>query len=84
MILICMQIYFYLFISKYILRYLSIFVNLPFFILFQGLPTQKVVNLLEGYGDDPRDRYPNKWGGRPLHERAGSIATLARAHKRDR
>lgn len=49
-----------------------------------GLPTQKVVNLLEDYGDDPSDRYPSRWGGRAVHERASSMVNLTRGQTRDR
>lgn len=35
------------------------------------LPTLKVCNMLEDYGDDPRDLYPMKFAGKPQHERSG-------------
>ncbi|XP_048776677.2 uncharacterized protein LOC125680918 isoform X4 [Ostrea edulis] len=34
------------------------------------LPTLKVCNMLEDYGDDPKDLYPIKFAGKPQHERS--------------
>ncbi|XP_062621724.1 uncharacterized protein LOC134283288 isoform X3 [Saccostrea cucullata] len=34
------------------------------------LPTLKVCNMLEEYGDDPRDLFPVKFAGKPQHERS--------------
>ncbi|XP_071096278.1 uncharacterized protein [Haliotis cracherodii] len=36
------------------------------------LPTQAIYNILEDFGDDPRDRFPAKCSGRPAHERVTS------------
>ncbi|ELU10160.1 hypothetical protein CAPTEDRAFT_219503 [Capitella teleta] len=44
-----------------------------------GLPTQKVVNLLDDYGEDPYDRYPSKYYGRPRHQRTKTVSALQRA-----
>ncbi|XP_052221195.1 uncharacterized protein LOC127837841 isoform X3 [Dreissena polymorpha] len=33
------------------------------------LPTLKVCNMLEDYGDDSRDLFPARFGGKPAHER---------------
>lgn len=46
-----------------------------------GLPTMKVNNMLEDYGEDPSDRYPASWSGLELHQRAkprGSLPALER------
>lgn len=34
------------------------------------LPTLKVCNMLDDYGDDPRDLYPAKFAGKPQHVRS--------------
>ncbi|XP_046570580.1 LOW QUALITY PROTEIN: flocculation protein FLO11-like [Haliotis rubra] len=36
------------------------------------LPTQTVYNILEDFGDDPRDRFPAKYSGQQAHERVTS------------
>ncbi|XP_067660842.1 serine/arginine repetitive matrix protein 1-like isoform X2 [Haliotis asinina] len=36
------------------------------------LPTQTIYNILEDFGDDPRDRFPAKYSGRQAHERVTS------------
>ena len=48
------------------------------------LPTQKVVNLLEDYGHDSRDRYPAHLSGRPAHDRTGPSVQIGRSGTRDR
>ncbi|KAK3087440.1 hypothetical protein FSP39_005965 [Pinctada imbricata] len=39
------------------------------------LPTVKICNMLEEYGDDPSDRFPTKYDGKPKHSRKASVAS---------
>ena len=39
-----------------------------------GLPTQKVLNLLDEYGESPSDLYPSKYRGLPAHLRKQRVA----------
>ncbi|KAL3871979.1 hypothetical protein ACJMK2_039950 [Sinanodonta woodiana] len=40
------------------------------------LPTVKMYNMLEDYGESESDKYPAKHGGKPLHERSSTIPDL--------
>ena len=42
---------------------------IPCSIFSEGLPTQAVINLLDDYGEDAKDKYPAKYGGKPAHVR---------------
>ena len=35
----------------------------------------KVWNLLDDYGEDPNDKYPAKYAGKPQHERSNLMLT---------
>ena len=36
--------------------------------LIPDLPTVKVFNMLDEYGEDPADKFPTKYSGRPRHQ----------------
>ncbi|KAL4218691.1 hypothetical protein ACF0H5_021279 [Mactra antiquata] len=40
------------------------------------LPTLKVCNMLDDYGEDSRDLFPSKFGGKPAHERIDRYGML--------
>ncbi|KAK3586434.1 hypothetical protein CHS0354_030688 [Potamilus streckersoni] len=40
------------------------------------LPTVKMYNMLEDYGESESDKYPAKHGGKPLHERISMVPDL--------
>ena len=46
------------------------------FFYISDLPTVKVCNMLEDYGEDPLDRFPAKYDGKPEHVRNNNMPNL--------
>ena len=46
------------------------------FFIVLDLPTVKVYNMLEEYGDDTRDLYPSKHMGKAAHHRKTSLPNV--------
>ena len=49
--------------------------------LLTDLPSVKVLNMMDDYGDDPRDRYPARFAGKPQHERSNLMLTDPRTNR---
>ena len=52
-----------------------LYLALRFFIYFIDLPTVKVWNMLDDYGEDTNDKYPAKYAGKAQHERSNLMLT---------